>query len=139
MQWTESQNQELKTLALMGKSNSVLAAHFGVPLSEIHAKRSRMQITIPKVRALLEGRSGKAAEINQDFAAALPAAAPAAGKGLAPEVNAAFGSLGTEIIKAMRDIEGDLSEAAIYASLINELVELKDKYNKMLAKGEKSA
>lgn len=49
MKWTSVQVQELKALCFDGVSNATIAAHFGVSVTDIHAKRSQLGITIPKV------------------------------------------------------------------------------------------
>ena len=52
MKWTVNQVAELHELCTAEKSNADMAAHFGVPVTEIHAKRSQLGITIPKVAAM---------------------------------------------------------------------------------------
>jgi len=51
MKWSKAQIEELRTMCFEGTKNSAIAEHFGVPVSEIHAKRSQLGITIPKVAA----------------------------------------------------------------------------------------
>jgi hypothetical protein len=51
MKWTTQQVTELRQLCIQGVSNKELSRHFGVPRAEIHAKRSSLGITIPKVKA----------------------------------------------------------------------------------------
>ena len=50
MKWTGDKLGELKKLCIEGKSNSELAEHFGVHVTQIYAKRSQLGITIKKVR-----------------------------------------------------------------------------------------
>jgi hypothetical protein len=50
--WTGDKLGELKRLCLEGKSNSELAAHFGVPVTQIYEKRSKLGITISKCKQL---------------------------------------------------------------------------------------
>jgi len=57
MKWTEDQIKGLKQLCMKGVSNKELAAHFQVPITEIHAKRSALGITIPKVKAMQGGKA----------------------------------------------------------------------------------
>lgn len=52
MKWSVNQVAELHDLCMAEKSNAELAEHFGVPVTEIHAKRSQLGITIPKVAAM---------------------------------------------------------------------------------------
>lgn len=68
MKWTDTQIAQLKQMCFDGTSNADLAAHFGVPVVEIHAKRSQHGITIPKIRAA-QGRPGMTA--NPSFEAAI--------------------------------------------------------------------
>lgn len=56
MKWTEEQIEGLKQLCMKGVSNKELAAHFQVPITEIHAKRSALGITIPKVKAMQDNK-----------------------------------------------------------------------------------
>ena len=68
MKWTPIQVEALKELCMAGLSNATIAEHFGVPVTEIHAKRSALGITIPKVKAM----QGKAPLIvNQELEAAV--------------------------------------------------------------------
>lgn len=68
MKWTPEQTEELKEYCMAGLSNAAIAEHFGVPITEIYAKRSALGITVPKVKAM----QGKPALIvNQEFEAAV--------------------------------------------------------------------
>lgn len=49
MKWTEEQLAELTSMCKDEVPNAELAEHFGVPLSEIHAVRSRHNITRDKI------------------------------------------------------------------------------------------
>jgi hypothetical protein len=51
MKWTNEQVEKLKELCFAEKTNSVIAKHFDVPVTEIYAKRSQLGITIDKVAA----------------------------------------------------------------------------------------
>jgi hypothetical protein len=55
MKWTNEQIEDLKALCLDGTKNSEIAEYFGVPVTEIHAKRSQLGITIPKIDAMKAG------------------------------------------------------------------------------------
>jgi len=68
MKWTEQQTKELKDLCMSGTSNKDLAENFSVPVTEIHAKRSQLGITIPKVKAA-QGKPGMT--VNPEFEAAV--------------------------------------------------------------------
>jgi len=48
MNWSKEQLKELKELCYKNTPNAELAAHFGVPLAEIYAKRSQLGITRAK-------------------------------------------------------------------------------------------
>ena len=52
MKWSVNQVAELHQMCMDGVSNADMAEHFGVPVTEIHAKRSQLGITIPKVAAM---------------------------------------------------------------------------------------
>lgn len=67
MKWTPVQNEALKELCLAGISNATMAEHFGVPVSEIHRKRSELGVTIPKVLAM---RGKPPLIVNPEFEAA---------------------------------------------------------------------
>lgn len=60
MKWSEDQIQELRQMAADGVSNTNMALHFGVMLSEIHAKRSQLGIT----RAKLQAKKADSAPLN---------------------------------------------------------------------------
>lgn len=55
MKWTDEKIEDLKALCFNEAKNSEIAEHFGVPVAEIHAKRSQLGITIPKVNAMKAG------------------------------------------------------------------------------------
>jgi hypothetical protein len=48
MNWSKEQLKELKELCYKNTPNAALAAHFGVPPTEIYAKRSQLGITRAK-------------------------------------------------------------------------------------------
>jgi hypothetical protein len=68
MKWSKGQIEYLKTMCFDGAKNSTIAEHFGVPVSEIYAKRSQLGITIPKVAAAKatpqEAPNGAAVMVN---------------------------------------------------------------------------
>lgn len=51
MKWTNEQVEKLKQMCYAGTSNAELAKEFGVPLTEVHAKRSALGITRAKCAA----------------------------------------------------------------------------------------
>lgn len=51
MKWTEEKIAELKAHCEANESNKSIAEHFGVPVEEIYAARSRNNLTIDKVAA----------------------------------------------------------------------------------------
>lgn len=59
MKFTDTQKTELRELCMAEKSNAELAKHFGCDVREIHAARSQMGITIPKVKAMKESGAVK--------------------------------------------------------------------------------
>ena len=67
MKWTTVAAGELRQMCMNGVSNADMAKHFGVPVAEIHAKRSQLGITIPKVAAM---KGEKALGIDPEFEAA---------------------------------------------------------------------
>lgn len=52
MKWTLDQVDELTDMCMAEKTNAEIAEHFGMPLKEIHAARSKLGITMPKVAAM---------------------------------------------------------------------------------------
>ncbi len=68
MKWTTEQQEELRTLCFAEFTNAQLAEHFKCPVTEIHAKRSQLGITIPKV---LAAKGKPAITVNPDFEAAV--------------------------------------------------------------------
>lgn len=50
MIWAKEKTAELIALCREGKSNAFLAKHFGVPVTQIYAKRSQLGITIDKCK-----------------------------------------------------------------------------------------
>lgn len=66
MKITKAQEEQLHKLAFAGVPNSTIAAEMGIPLTEVHAHRSRLGITRDKVAQA----TGKPA-INPDFEAAV--------------------------------------------------------------------
>ena len=52
MKWTTGQTDLLKQMCFAGTSNADMAECIGVPLEEIHHKRSQLGLTIAKVKAL---------------------------------------------------------------------------------------
>jgi len=50
MKWSKEQEQQLKELCFEEKSNKEIAAIMGIKLSDVHAARSRLGVTMDKVR-----------------------------------------------------------------------------------------
>lgn len=63
MKWTPEQAQELKALCFDDVSNATIAAHFAVSVTEVHAKRSQLGITIPKVAEAIAAAATAAAAV----------------------------------------------------------------------------
>ena len=63
MKWNEENTKKLKDLCMAGVSNADMAKQFNCPVVEIHALRSKLGLTIPKVKAMKEivGNSERAA------------------------------------------------------------------------------
>ena len=118
MKWTEDQKTELRALCMAGElNNTQLAEHFSVPVTEIHAMRSNMQITIPKCREMRE-----AAIVNPEFEAAIASVdekLPIHKKrrGLDRDVKAAFDKLNDAILVAMARDETSPEDAGSYRCL----------------------
>lgn len=68
MKWSVNQVAELHKMCMDGVPNADIAFHFGVPVTEIHAKRSQLGITIPKVAAI---KGKPAITVNHEFEAAV--------------------------------------------------------------------
>jgi|AGTN01.3.fsa_nt_gi hypothetical protein len=52
MKWSDAQMTELKALCIKDVPNAELAKHYSVDVKEIYAVRSKLGLTIPKVREL---------------------------------------------------------------------------------------
>lgn len=55
MKWSEEKVQQLHDLAFSGKSNKEIARQLGVGINEVYAKRSKLGLTIDKVKAAQDG------------------------------------------------------------------------------------
>lgn len=53
MKLTKEQETKLTEMAFANKSNKDIAEELGIKLEEVHAARSRLGITIPKVKAMM--------------------------------------------------------------------------------------
>lgn len=51
MKWSEEKTAKLRELCFAEISNAEIAKQLGMPVNEIHAKRSQLNITIPKIKA----------------------------------------------------------------------------------------
>ena len=51
MKWSEEKVQQLHDLAFSGKSNKEIARQLGVGINDVYAERSKLGITIDKVKA----------------------------------------------------------------------------------------
>lgn len=74
MKLTKEQETRLTELAYAEKSNKEIAQELGIGLTDVHAARSRLGITIPKVKAALEdgakpsvAKSRSKEEIQQEY------------------------------------------------------------------------
>jgi len=117
MKWTEQQITELHALCHENVPNSELAKHFNVPVTEIHAKRSQLGITIPKIKTA-QGKPGMT--INPVFEAAvqeMEKELPSRKTGLAPDVKKAFAKLKDEILLAIAGNHTSLDKGRAYGYL----------------------
>lgn len=64
MKWSDEQASQLRELCLAEKSNTEIAFTLGVTLTDVHAKRSQLGITIPKIGAL---KGKPVMTVNHDF------------------------------------------------------------------------
>lgn len=62
MKLTKDQETKLTELAFAGVSNKEIAQELEVKLTDVHAARSRLGITIPKVKAMMTKASARTAE-----------------------------------------------------------------------------
>lgn len=85
MKWSPEQVTELTEMCMAEKSNADMAEHFGVTVTEIHAKRSALGITIPKVKAM---QGNPPLTVNLEFEAAVQKAERSMPKGLETFYNA---------------------------------------------------
>ena len=138
MKWTKEQTAELKRMCFDDVSNKDLAAHFGVPATEIHAKRSQLDITIPKVAAA-KGKPGMV--VRPEFEAAIAAAEKLAPpkKGMLRMVKAAMRQLTDACLLAMGSDSTSVAETELYGKLCEELDELQGKYDKLLREANADA
>lgn len=67
MKWTEGLKKQLKELAFAEKSNKEIAEIMDIPLTDVHAGRSRFGITIAKVKKMKEEKP--AARTKEDIKA----------------------------------------------------------------------
>jgi hypothetical protein len=56
MKWSDKQVSKLRELCLAEVSNAEIAKVLGVTLTDVHAKRSQLGITIPKVKAMKDNK-----------------------------------------------------------------------------------
>lgn len=107
MKWTTGQTDLLKQMCFAGTSNADMAECIGVPLEEIHHKRSQLGLTIAKVKAL-NGTAGtpeatKACKTPKTKKASKPAAAaPEAPVPAAPAALERFQNAGEDCIVLAR-------------------------------------
>ena len=59
MKLTKGQEKRLKEMCFEKKTNKEIAAELGIELTDVHAARSRLGITIPKVEAILTENKDK--------------------------------------------------------------------------------
>ena len=116
MKWTTEQTDLLKQMCLSGASNAGMAEAIGVPLEEIHHKRSQLGLTIAKVKALKGTTSAPAAPTAPKTKKAAPkpkakkpakATAPTAPAATAPAVLERFQNAGEDCIVLAR--HGDIA------------------------------
>ena len=62
MKLTKDQETKLTEMAFAEKSNKEIAQELGIALKDVHAARSRLGITVPKVKALMTKASARTAE-----------------------------------------------------------------------------
>lgn len=62
MKLTKDQETKLTEMAFAEKSNKEIAEELKIELKDVHAARSRLGITIPKVKALMTKASARTAE-----------------------------------------------------------------------------
>jgi len=138
MKWTDHQIAELKQMCFaedadMRKfSNAEIAKFFDVPVSEIHAKRSQLGITIPKCKAA----QGKLAiTVNSEFEAAIAEAEkemPIRKTGLCRDVRQAFKHLNDEILLAMGSNWTSPEKARAYGYLAAVLSSTEEAFDRMV-------
>jgi len=129
MKWTEQQIEELNTLCYKNVPNNELAKHFNVPVNEIHAKRSQLAITIPKIRAA-QGKPGMT--VNPEFEAAVQEMEKTLKPRLPKAIKKAFDDLGTAILLKMAGDYTSTREAKVYCAMAEELISLESRYAELL-------
>lgn len=131
MKWTEDQKTELRALCVAGElNNTQLAEHFQVPVTEIHAMRSNMQITIPKCREMRE-----TAIVNPEFEAAIASVdekLPVHKKkrrGLDRDVRVAFDNLQNAILLALARDGTSMEDVRSYYCLSETVIAIRYAYD----------
>lgn len=133
MKWTDTQTAELKAMCFNETPNAQIAEHFGVTTTEIHAKRSQLGITIPKVRAAKDNPPLMTS--NQDFKAASQEAEkrmPIHAHGLGKEVRVCFHAIQDAILLAMARNGTSLEAARTYNCLGQTLSAIEEAYDGLL-------
>lgn len=113
MKWSDEQIEKLKALCFSGESNVSLAKQFGVNINEIHAKRSQLGITIPKIAAM-KGKS--AITVDPDFETAVVDMEKSLHRSLPSGVREAFNRLQDELLLAMARNGTSLEDAKRYGA-----------------------
>lgn len=131
MKWTDTQTAELKAMCFNETPNAQIAEHFGVTTMEIHAKRSQLGITIPKVRTAKGEPS--AMTVNQE--AAIQEAEkrmPIRAYGLGKEVRECFHAIQDAVLLAMARNGTSLEAARTYNCLGQTLSAIEEAYDGLL-------
>lgn len=107
MKWSDEQTAKLRELCFAEVPNAEIAKQFGVPVTEVHSKRSQLGITIPKVKAA-KGQASR--PVTAEFKSAQPTRC----KQLPHGVQDAFNKLNEELLLAMARNGTSLEDAKSY-------------------------
>lgn len=130
MKWTKEQVTDLRILCVDETPNKDIAEYFGVPVKEIHAKRSQLGITIPKIKV---AKAAPAITVNPEFEAAAAKAEPTPSQ-LPKSIADAFTALHSCVLLKMAHDYTSLEDAQVYCEMCDELIDLQGRYEKRLQK-----
>lgn len=119
MKWTKTQEDKLRKLCFEEKTNAEIAKALGIDVKEVHAARSRLGITIPKVKAAK-------AEAVPKKTAAKKLTIPTSNNSPRSSVKASFKNLQDALLLAVASDWTDERDTDIYANTSKLMSALED-------------